>query len=42
MTGPSDVPRFPMLSRDAMSAEQQDVYQRKMVGPWADLRGLPP
>ena len=39
MTGPGGVPRFPMLSRDAMSAEQQDVYRRKMVGPWADLRG---
>ena len=22
-----------------MSAEQQDLYQRKMLGPWADLRG---
>src|SRR4026208_650350 len=39
MPNPTAVPRFPMLSRDAVSAEQQDVYKRNMVGPWADLRG---
>jgi 4-carboxymuconolactone decarboxylase len=31
--------RFPLLAREAMTAEQQEVYRRKMVGPWADLRG---
>jgi 4-carboxymuconolactone decarboxylase len=32
-------PRFPVLARDAMTPEQQDLYRRKMVGPWAALRG---
>jgi 4-carboxymuconolactone decarboxylase len=32
-------PRFAQLARGAMSAEQQELYKRKMVGPWADLRG---
>jgi 4-carboxymuconolactone decarboxylase len=31
--------RFALLAREAMSAEQQELYKRKMVGPWADLRG---
>jgi 4-carboxymuconolactone decarboxylase len=39
MTNPTTVPRFAPLARDAMTATQQDVYRRKMVGPWADLRG---
>lgn len=39
MANPTPVPRFPLLSPDALSAAQQDVYKRKMVGPWADLRG---
>jgi 4-carboxymuconolactone decarboxylase len=39
MTNPTTVPRFPLLARDAMTAAQQDLYRRKMVGPWADLRG---
>jgi len=39
MTNPTTVPRFVLLARDAMTATQQDVYRRKMVGPWADLRG---
>jgi len=32
-------PRFPLLAQHDMSAAQQDLYKRKMVGPWADLRG---
>ncbi|MEK6245266.1 MAG: carboxymuconolactone decarboxylase family protein [Pseudomonadota bacterium] len=31
--------RFPLLAHQAMTPEQQDLYRRKMVGPWADLRG---
>lgn len=31
--------RFPLLAREAMTPEQQDLYRRRMVGPWADLRG---
>jgi 4-carboxymuconolactone decarboxylase len=32
-------PRFPLLAQKDMTALQQEVYKRKMVGPWADLRG---
>jgi len=32
-------PRFPLLARESMTPEQQDLYRRRMVGPWADLRG---
>jgi 4-carboxymuconolactone decarboxylase len=32
-------PRFAPLAREAMTPEQQDLYKRRMVGPWADLRG---
>jgi 4-carboxymuconolactone decarboxylase len=39
MTNPTTIPRFPLLARETMTAEQQDLYRRKMVGPWADLRG---
>jgi 4-carboxymuconolactone decarboxylase len=39
MTNPTAVPRFPLLERAAMSADQLDLYRRRMVGPWADLRG---
>ena len=35
----NDAPRFPLLARSDMDAAQQDLYQRRMVGPWADLRG---
>jgi 4-carboxymuconolactone decarboxylase len=31
--------RFELLQQAAMTPEQRDVYRRKMVGPWADLRG---
>jgi 4-carboxymuconolactone decarboxylase len=39
MTKPTPGSRFALLARESMTPEQQDVYQRKMVGPWADLRG---
>ena len=31
--------RFPLLAQKDMSAAQQELYKRRMVGPWADLRG---
>ena len=34
-----DKPRFPLLAQKDMSAAQQELYKRRMVGPWADLRG---
>ena len=34
-----EAPRFPPLPREAMTPLQREVYQRRMVGPWADLRG---
>ncbi|HEY8069886.1 MAG TPA: carboxymuconolactone decarboxylase family protein [Burkholderiales bacterium] len=39
MTDPTAGSRFPLLARESMSAEQRDLYERRMVGPWADLRG---
>ena len=39
MSAQTGFSRFPLLARESMSAAQQDVYQRKMIGPWADLRG---
>jgi 4-carboxymuconolactone decarboxylase len=33
------MPRFPLLAREDMTAAQQEVYKRRMVGRWADLRG---
>ena len=39
MTKPTPGSRFALLARESMTPEQQDLYQRKMVGPWADLRG---
>lgn len=39
MANPTTGSRFPLLAREAMNAGQQDLYQRRMVGPWADLRG---
>jgi 4-carboxymuconolactone decarboxylase len=35
----TDQPRFALLRQQDMTALQQEVYKRKMVGPWADLRG---
>jgi len=32
-------PRFPLLAQKDMTEAQLDLYKRKMVGPWADLRG---
>jgi len=32
-------PRFPLLAQKDMTAAQQELYKRRMVGPWADLRG---
>ena len=34
-----DAPRFPPLALKDKSATQQELYKRRMVGPWADLRG---
>jgi len=31
--------RFALLRQEGMSAAQQELYKRRMVGPWADLRG---
>ena len=39
MAEPTTVPRFPLLARENLTAAQQDLYQRRMIGPWADLRG---
>ena len=39
MAGEGKAPRFPLLAREAMTPVQQEVYRRKMIGPWADLRG---
>jgi 4-carboxymuconolactone decarboxylase len=39
MNPPTAVPRFPILAQKDMTAAQQETYKRKMVGPWADLRG---
>ena len=39
MNPPIDIPRFPLLAQNDMTAVQQELYRRKMVGPWADLRG---
>ena len=39
MSAQTGFSRFPLLDREAMTAAQQDLYRRKMVGPWADLRG---
>jgi len=39
MSSQTGFSRFPLLRQEGMSAAQHEVYKRKMVGPWADLRG---